>query len=73
MNFRKKKKSNINILVHNNGRQQLTCGIPTILWQASICCMTKGLEGAAKTILPVFQEESKASMSITSHEVLRGS
>lgn len=30
----------------------LTCGIPTILWQASICCITSGREGAAKTIFP---------------------
>lgn len=34
-------------------KQVVTWGIPTILWQASICCMTSGREGAAKTILPV--------------------
>lgn len=35
------------------GGQCLTCEIPTILWHASICCMTSGREGAANTIFPV--------------------
>jgi len=34
------------------------------LWQASICCTTKGLDGAVKTIFPA----SEKDIAIMTHE-----
>jgi hypothetical protein len=34
------------------------------LWQASICCTTKGLDGAVKTIFPA----SEKNIASTTHE-----
>lgn len=39
--------------MHNRFKYTLTCGIPPMLWHASICCITSGRDGAAKTIFPV--------------------
>lgn len=40
------------IIPFTSKTKHLTCGIPTILWHASICCITSGRDGAANTIFP---------------------